>query len=112
MYTFHSNSPGTSFCQRTECCPTGVLAMSDGTLEGPADIVLLFGCTVNKPVSLEWTATISKDIDLKGKTVMKEFTCFVVKLAADPEAANIVDITDEAVDIIACLLRDAEQICL
>lgn len=112
MYTLQSNSPGTSFCQRTECCPTGVLPMSDGTLEGPADIVLLFGCIVNKLVTLERTATISKDIDLEGEFVKKELTCFVVKLAADPEAANIVDIIDEPVDIIACLLRDAEQVCL
>ena len=49
--------------------------------------------------------TVSENIELEGGLVVEESACFVVKLAADSKAAKIVGMTDEATDILQCLLR-------
>ncbi len=94
MYTLERGSLGYLSLQRTECCLTAVSAVS------------------NQILFIYRTATVGENIDLEGEVGIEEFTCFVVELTANPKAAKVVDMTDEAVDIIPCLLRDAKQICL
>ncbi|CAO1603928.1 hypothetical protein XANCAGTX0491_007502 [Xanthoria calcicola] len=110
MYISQRSSLGDLSVQWTEYWPTAPRTVSDGTRT--VSDGSLSACTVNIRVYLGQIASISKDIDLEGESVIEGFTCLAVQLAADPEAAKVVGMIDEAVDVVACLLRDPEQVCL